>query len=110
FTGSVRMSGITDVDPFFGTTPNELTDLHKYLGTSAKVGKKKGISSSGLIEDVSARASRELNILSAYRVQRRRLTMNLDFANRVQWLTTADTIDGLILTTGNIGHLITGND
>jgi len=110
YTGSVRMSGVTDVDPFFGTTPNELTDLHKYLGTSAKAGKKKGISNSGLIEDVTASGTRELNVLQAFRLQRRRLAMSLDFANRVQWINTADTVDGLILTTGNMEHFVTGND
>jgi hypothetical protein len=63
------MSGSLAVDPFFGTKPNPLTDLHVVIGTTAAVPQRKGTSAGGSIDFTTLSISRDVGTIQAHTVR-----------------------------------------
>jgi len=112
FTDDVRQSETETIDPFFGTAPTALTDLHKFLGTSKNTPTLEGITDAGIIAGVSAAASRDLNSLIAWK-----LVGNSDndpavfnFANHIKKIQIAEDIFDVSITTGQLDLFKVGHD
>lgn len=111
FTPSVRQSqGKEGFDPYTGQQYNELNDLHRYLGTSEKTPKIKGISNDGIIEDSQFAAGEELGRISAYRILGRQRTTRVQFGNQIREVNVTDVVDRLQLSTGRLRSFRTGNN
>src|SRR5690606_26080228 len=66
FGSSVRLSENYDYDPYFGVVPNELTDLHSYLGTSViRHTNIAGVTNSGMMDNVVLKGARNLGKVEA---------------------------------------------
>ena len=65
FTPGVRFSESQPFDPFFGTKPNPLTDLHVVLGTNLAMPQRKGTSASGSMDFVEVAVSRDVGAVKA---------------------------------------------
>jgi hypothetical protein len=111
YTPSVRFSERYAFDPFFNTPPNIETDLHAYLGTSARKPRLKRITDMGVIEDVSATGSRDLGSVRANQIRGSTATSftQLNFANSIGTIRVG-TVDGLSLTTGRLKTFVAGSN
>lgn len=98
-------------DPFFGTVPTVLTDLHVYLGTSSAQPEIAGRTDTGVIEATSALGSRDLGNVRAYQIRGATFPSVLgglpvlvptifNYANSIGTIVTDNIIDGLQVTTG----------
>jgi hypothetical protein len=106
FTSSVRTSERRKVDPFFGTLTNRVTDLHKYLGTTAAAPVRKGRSNAGAIEDSTFSASRDLRSVRANAIK----ASDFNFGNRINSMIVQDIIDLMQVTTGGFDNMQVGHD
>jgi len=108
YSQTVRYSEAHDWHPVFPTVSlNRLTDIHRFLLTSALV----PMETSGIIEDVAARGAGDLGAVSSYRIQTRSLATNqLEFADSIKGIKTLDTVDGLGVGTGSLGYFKPGGD
>ena len=111
YTPSVLNSrGKEGIDPYSGQLYNELNDLHRYLGTSSKKGKIKGVTKSGIIEDSQINATRNLGKLEAYQIVGRQRTTRIQFGNQIDKVNVRHAVDNMILSTGKLKGFTTGND
>lgn len=90
---------VGNIDPFFGTIPTPLTDIHAFLGTSKDQPEISGVTDTGIISAVDARGQRTLGNVRAWQI---RNGTNFDFANSIRNLDVRDIINGLEITTGTI--------
>jgi hypothetical protein len=65
FSPGVRFSESQPFDPFFGTKPNPLTDLHVVLGTNLAMPQRKGTSATGSMDFVEVGVSRDIGPVKA---------------------------------------------
>jgi hypothetical protein len=113
-SSSVRLSEqaifdplIGPIDPFFGTLPNRLTDIHAFLGTNKDQPEISGVTDTGIIEAVTAIGGRDLGNVRAWQI---RGGTNLDFANSIGNLEVRDIINGLEITTGTLKNFRLNRD
>ncbi|HRK30283.1 MAG TPA: hypothetical protein PLD59_04315 [Tepidisphaeraceae bacterium] len=119
FTASVRQSEGSQFDQFFGTRPNELTDLHAHLGTTASAPKRKGVSNNGLIADSLFTAVGDLGSMQAYQIQARdpfdsqgvtipftsnQFPMRMSYGQKIGRITTVSDVIGLSLQSGGLDN------
>jgi hypothetical protein len=113
YTPSVRQSEQFAIDPFFDQAPTFETDLHMYLGTSARKPKIKGITDTGVIEDTEVLGSRDLNSVFASQIRQTLtgpLPMAFHLANSIGSIETRGAINGLSLTTGSLKNFFSGGN
>lgn len=110
WTPTLRNSSAYTFDPYTGQELNELTDLHRYLGTTADAPKRKGVSKEGIIEDSNIAGTNTLGKVEAWQIIGRQRTTRVSFANQINKVETGDAIDKLQLSTGRLRNFITGND
>jgi hypothetical protein len=106
FSPGVRFSEVAKIDPYFGTRPNALTDLHIVIGTTAAAPQRKGTSSSGSIDLSTIQVSRDAGILHG-------VTMRLNLfnvPNNIDQMITDSYMDSVEVTTGRVGMLAIGGD
>lgn len=106
FSPGVRLSESLPIDPFFGTKPNPMTDLHVVLGTTKQAPTRKGTSASGSLDLSEIRVSRDVGTITANTI--RATTFNV--ANNIGTIATRDYVDTLEITTGRIDTLSIGKD
>jgi hypothetical protein len=95
------------IDPFFGTNPNRLTDIHANLGTNIRQPEISGVTDTGVIEATAARGTRDLGTVRAWQI---RGGSSLDFANSTRNLIVRDVINGLEMTTGTLKNFTLNRD
>ena len=95
------------IDPFFGTNPNRLTDIHANLGTNIRQQEISGVTDTGVIEATAARGTRDLGTVRAWQI---RGGSTLDFANSTRNLIVRDIINGLEMTTGTLKNFTLNRD
>jgi hypothetical protein len=105
YSPSVRLSESYDIDPFFDTAPNRETDLHIYLGTSARRPQIKRITDTGVIADSIATANRNAGTIYANQIR----ASQFNIANQIAKIQTTGVVDGLRLTTGRLKSYTSGN-
>ncbi|MFI5378836.1 MAG: hypothetical protein ACHRHE_06045, partial [Tepidisphaerales bacterium] len=121
FSASVRKSETTDIDPITHYPPNEITDLHRYLGTStanptiANDNNRAGITRSGVIAGTSIFASRDLTLFQAWRSTFSNQTgfytpTDLHFGNSIKTIQTTESMIDPQITTGTLTTLSVGKD
>lgn len=128
FTPSVRLSETQPIDPYFqqsfdpyfGTNPNLLTDIHTVLGTSQSVTTIPGVTDAGVMENVDVRGFRNLGTASAWQMRLRDFNalpetgvefgMEFAFAAQIGSITTRDRIDGLLVATGKLKTFAPASD
>jgi hypothetical protein len=112
FSKDVRQSETETIDPFFGTAPTALTDLHKFLGTSKNVPTLEGITDAGIIAGVSASASRDLNSLIAWKLVGNSPAEKaiFNFANHIKKIQIAEDVFHVSITTGQLDLFKVGHD
>jgi hypothetical protein len=106
YSPGVRFSESLAIDPFFGTRPNALTDLHILLGTTAKSPQRKGVSNGGSIDFVQAGVSRDFGPVRANTVR----ASEFNVPNLFTSLTTNDYVDKVKIVTGRLPKLTVGRD
>jgi hypothetical protein len=106
FEPSVRFSETQAIDPFFGTKPNEMTDLHVVLGTTAASPKRKGTSASGSIDITDLRVSRDVGSINANTIRASQFTIGNNYGS----IHTNDYTDTLSIAGGKIDNLFIGGD
>lgn len=106
FSPDVRMSESLAVDPFFGTKPNALTDLHVLLGTTAKAPQRKGVSNGGSIDLSEVRVSRDVGAISANTIR----ASVFNVPNQIASINTGDYVDSMQVTAGRINRIDIGKD
>jgi hypothetical protein len=102
---SVRLSESYDIDPFFDSAPNRETDLHMYLGTSARRPQVKRITDTGVIADSIARANRNAGTIYANQIR----ASQFNIANQIASIQTTNVVDGLRITTGRLKSYLSGS-
>lgn len=95
------------IDPFFGTLPNRLTDIHAFLGTNKDQPEISGVTDTGIIDDTTVVGGRDLGTVRAWQV---RNGSRLDFANSIGTLAVRDVINGLEITTGTVRNFTLNRD
>ena len=112
FTNDVRQSETEDVDPFFNFPPNRLTDLNKFLGTSKNVPTIEGITNAGIIANVTANASRDLNSLVGWKLvgNTNSLPSVFNYANHIKKIQIAQDVFDVNITTGQLDLFKVGHD
>jgi hypothetical protein len=116
---------LSTADPFFGLTPNRLIDIHANLGTSSRTPSIKGITNTGIIEDVLATGSRNLGTVSAFQIRGNQpfqtvppsfiqslpnQASTFNFGESIGTITTKSIINGLSVTTGQLKNFTPGSD
>lgn len=102
---SVRLSESYDIDPFFDQAPTRETDLHLYLGTSARRPQIKRVTDTGVIADSLATASRNAGTFYANQIR----ASQFNIANQIASIQTTGVVDGLRITTGRLKNYLSGN-
>jgi hypothetical protein len=102
---SVRLSESFDIDPFFDEAPNRETDLHLYLGTSARRPQIKRVTDTGVIADSLATANRNVGTIYANQIR----ATQFNIANQIASIQTTGVVDGLRLTTGRLKSYLSGD-
>lgn len=113
FSSDVRLSEVDTFDPNFGFEPNELTDIHALLGTSATTPVIAGVTDTGIIQDDNFVGNRDLSRVKAYQIRATdpvNLPVVFNFANSIGSITTTSTIDGLSVITGKLNTFHPGGD
>jgi hypothetical protein len=115
YTDDVRQSETEDVDPFFQFPPNRLTDLHKFLGTSKNVPTIDGITNAGIIANMTANASRDLNSLVAWKLVGNSgaavdTPSVFNYANHIKKILIAEDLFDVQITTGQLDLFKVGHD
>jgi RTX calcium-binding nonapeptide repeat (4 copies) len=105
YTPSVRQSERFNIDPFFDQEPNAETDLHMYLGTSARRPRIKHVTDTGVIADTLATANRNAGSVVANQIR----ASQFNFANTISSIRTGGVIDSLSLTTGRLKSFVSGD-
>jgi predicted RNA-binding protein with TRAM domain len=106
FTPSVRLSEKVAIDPYFLTKPDVLTDLHRNLGTTALMPRNGRPSMGGTVDDSSFAVSRTIGTVTSKAIRR----SMFNAGNDIRDITAHDYIDGLIMTSGNLGQVAVGTD
>jgi len=104
YTASVRQSERFTIDPFFNQAPNAETDMHIYLGTSARRPQVKRVTDTGVIADSQILSGRDAGSIFASQI--RASTFNI--SNQVSSIETRGVVDGLSLTTGHLKSYASG--
>jgi hypothetical protein len=117
FNPSVRLSetdlGPFGIDPFFGTVPNRLTDINRYLGVTAGNPEVAGRTDTGIIEDVILRGQRDLGLVRGYQIRSTAPEVApsiINFAQTVTRVQTRDVINGLEMTAGRLLNFAPARD
>jgi len=123
YTGSVRLSGNSAIDPFFNRPPSKSTDLHVFLGTTEGSPKRKGVSNSGIIADSLIVASRDIASVVAWQIQSRnpfnalgapipftspQFPMRINSGNSLSKIETSSDIIGLAMSGGTVTEISSG--
>jgi len=99
------------VDPFTGLQISEFSDLYRYLNTSPKHPKKSATTTDGVIQNVVASGTRDLDALRAYQVRQVGVNpMTLSFANKVNEVNVKKNVSCLRLDTGSLKSFFAGGD
>jgi hypothetical protein len=106
FSPSVRLSEANTIDPFFGTKPNPLTDLHVVLGTTAAAPVRQGTSNGGQIDFVTVGVSRDMGYLRANTVR----VSEFFVPNQLQSFATNDYVNNVKIVTGRSDMISIGRD
>jgi hypothetical protein len=106
FSPGVRFSETQAFDPFFGTKPNPLTDLHVVLGTTAAVPQRKGTSASGSIDFTTVGISRDVGPVSAHTVR----ASQFNVPNLFTSFTVGDYVDTVSFLAGRAPSIRIGGD
>jgi hypothetical protein len=106
FSPGVRLSETLAVDPFFGTKPNALTDLHVVLGTTKAAPSRKGVSASGSIDFTTVGVSRDIGAVRANTVR----ASEFNIPNLFTSLETTDYVDSLKIVAGRAPTIAIGKD
>ena len=105
--------------PSTGQVFSPLNDIDVSLGASAAVPSITGITDSGIIEDFTIQASRNVTLISAYAIRSRTVTIqgltfalisDFNIANQIGTLQTSGGINGLTIVTGRINNFVTNSD
>jgi hypothetical protein len=113
YTPSVRQSERHAIDPFFQQAPSIETDLHVYLGTSARKPRIKSITDTGVIEDTTVVGSRDLGSVFASQIRQSPtgfVAMRFNLANSIGSIKTRGEINGLGITTGSLKNFYSGGN
>jgi hypothetical protein len=105
YTASVRQSERYTIDPFFDEAPSRETDLHIYLGTSARRPQVKHVTDTGVIADSLFTANRNAGTIFASQIR----TSQFNIANQIALVETRGVVDGLSVTTGRFKNFSTGS-
>ena len=131
FSSDLRQSESANLDPYFDTTPNQLTDLDAFLGTSATHPIITSVTDTGAIADVTAFGTTTLGTVSAQTIRTSiplltlasplnpvipvlggsfgaNFPMSFAFAGNTGAILVRGIIDGLQLTTGTLGRFVPG--
>lgn len=106
FSSGVRLSETQAIDPFFGTKPNSLTDLHVVLGTTKSEPSRKGVSASGSIDFTQIGVSRDVSSIRANTIR----ASNFNIPNQIGSFETTDYIDTVNIVTGRSPVIAIGKD
>jgi hypothetical protein len=105
YSPSVRLSERFNIDPYFDQAPNDETDLHLFLGTSARRPQIKRVTDTGVIADTTATANRNAGTVVANQVR----TSRFNFANSISSIKVGGVVDGLAVTTGRLKSFVSGD-
>lgn len=108
YSTSVRESENGTFDPFTGQQLSNETDLHYALGTSGRKPRLASITDTGVIENVDARGSRDLNSIFASQIRGTVGLMKLSYGNSIGSLETRGDVAGLTITSGRLKKFLTG--
>lgn len=106
FEPSVILGNTMSIDPFFGTRPNELTDLNVVLGTTAANPVKKGTSASGSIDISDIRVSRDVGSIIANTIR----SAGFSIGNNVGSISTRSYTDTVSFALGKVSSVNVGGD
>lgn len=127
YSASVR-NNPNVINPNLTFAPNRLTDLNVFLGTTDKKSTIKGVTETGVISGVTARASRELDLLQAFRLTGGTYRYSLgespagqdtttltqpnvfNFANAIKQIYVTEDVRDTQITTGGIQQFNIGRD
>jgi hypothetical protein len=101
---TVRQSERFNIDPFFDQQPNLETDLHRFLGTSARRPQIKRITDTGVIADTLATGNRTASSITAAQIR----NTQFNFGNQISKIKTSGVVDGLRITTGRLKSYTSG--
>jgi hypothetical protein len=104
YSASVRESERFAIDPFFDQAPSRETDLHIYLGTSARRPQVKRVTDTGVIADSLFTANRNAGTIFASQIR----TSQFNIANQIALVETRSVVDGLSVTTGRLKNFSAG--
>jgi hypothetical protein len=102
---SVRLSERYNIDPYFDEAPNRETDLHLYLGTSARRPQVKRVTDTGVIANSLATANRNAGTIYANQIR----ASQFNIANQISSIQTTGVVDGLRITTGRLKSYLSGD-
>lgn len=113
FSSDVRLSEVDAFDPNFNFQPNELTDIHSILGTSATTPVIAGVTDTGAIVDSSFVGNRDLSRVKAYQIRATQPAIAptvINFSNSIGSITTTSGINGMSVITGKLNTFHPGGD
>jgi hypothetical protein len=105
YSPSVRLSERYAIDPYFDQAPSRETDLHIYLGTSARRPRVKRVTDTGVIADTIATANRNAGTIFASQIR----ASQFNIANQIAKVQTRGVIDALEITTGRLKNFYSGS-
>lgn len=116
---SVRHSEYESFDSSTGLTVSDATDIHIALKTSAQSPVINGVTTTGVIEDVTATGQNNLGSVSAYTIRgsypvatdtQPRTVTTFSFGQRIGSVKTTSSINGMDITGATLGSLTPGKD
>ncbi|MDP7348250.1 MAG: hypothetical protein QF735_08460, partial [Phycisphaeraceae bacterium] len=123
FTQSVRQSENFTIDQFSGRVLSRLNDLHKFLGTDLNTPVIEGVTTSGVIEDVIAIGSGDMDRVDAFSIRANEVEQDLlvfdenllprnrtrfHFVNSISRIETTSDASNLSVITGELPFFIIG--
>lgn len=106
FSPGVRFSETQPFDPFFGTKPNPLTDLHVVLGTNRAMPQRKGTSAAGSMDFVNVAVSRDIGPVKAHTIR----VSDFNIPNLFTSLEVTDYVDHVRFLAGRAPVIAIGGD
>jgi hypothetical protein len=106
FSPGVRFSETQPFDPFFGTKPNPLTDLHVVLGTNLAMPQRKGTSAAGSMDFVTVGISRDIGPVSANTIK----ASEFNIPNLFTSLRVTEYVDTVRFLAGRAPSIFIGGD
>jgi hypothetical protein len=105
YSPSVRLSERYAIDPYFDQAPSRETDLHIYLGTSARRPRVKRVTDTGVIADTIATGNRNAGTIFASQIR----ASQFNIANQIAKIQTRGVVDAMELTTGRLKNFYSGS-